>query len=147
MKEIRKEEIVQYLEDPSKILNTPGGTQADVDKWTQLIKSKTEQNQEFIMHDLYDSKGKIIELLMSLKQSPSKGKTLGVAAGLTIKELKYKSFRFYFITDGFKLKCLNEEGIVDLLIKFVRMSDKKTQQKTINEIKKILQILSPSGFY
>ena len=89
--------------------------------------------------------GKIIELLMSLKQHPSKGKILGVAGGLTIKELKYKSFRFYFITDGFKLKCLSENNLVSLLIKFVRMSDKKSQQKTINEIKRILQILGPRG--
>jgi len=90
--------------------------------------------------------GKIIDLLMSLKQQHSKGKIIGVAAGLTIKELKYKSFRFYFIIDGFKLKCLDEENLEDLLIKFIRMSDKKTQQKTINEIRKILITLGPSGF-
>ena len=34
--ETRKSDIVQYLEDPSLILNA-GGTQADVDKWTQLV--------------------------------------------------------------------------------------------------------------
>ena len=89
---------------------------------------------------------KIFDILKSLEQNPTKGKTLGIAAGLTIKELKYKSFRFYFITDGFKLRCLNEEHLIDLLIKFVRMSNKKAQQETINEIKKILQTLGPKGF-
>src|SRR3989304_1379274 len=57
-----------------------------------------------------------------------------------IKELKYKSFRFYFITDGHKLKFIDKSSLVDLLIRFVRMSDKKDQQETINEIRKILEI-------
>ena len=92
-----------------------------------------------------DSK-KVFKLLKSLEKNPKKGKLIGVTAGLTIKELKYKSFRFYFITDGFKLKCLNKNNLIDLLIKFIRMSDKKSQQKTINEIKRILQILGPRGF-
>ena len=34
----------------------------------------------------------------------------------------------------------------DLLIKFVRMSDKKTQQKTIDEIKAILRTFGEEGF-
>ena len=33
-----------------------------------------------------------------------------------------------------------------LLIKFVRMSDKKSPQKTIDEIKKILRTLGERGF-
>ena len=106
----------------------------------------TEKLYEEIEKKFKEEAGKIIDLLMSLKQSPSKGKILGVASGLTIKELKYKSFRFYFITDGFKLKCYDEDSLVDLLIKFIRMSDKKTQQKTINEIKTILQTLGSKSF-
>ena len=39
--ETRKSDIVQYLEDPSLILNA-GGTQADVDKWTQLVNTYDE---------------------------------------------------------------------------------------------------------
>ena len=61
-------------------------------------------------------------------------------------KLKYGPFRFYFITDGFKLKCLIEEELTYLLIRFVRMSDKKHQQETINEIKQILRIIGPKGF-
>ena len=89
---------------------------------------------------------KIFNLLNSLEKNPQKGKILGTISGLTVKELKYKSFRFYFITDGFKLNCLDEEALTDLLMKFVRMSDKKSQQKTINEIKRILQTIGPKGF-
>ena len=89
---------------------------------------------------------KIIDLLESLENNPKKGKFLGNAVGMAIKELKYKNFRFYFITDGYKLKLMDEESLTDLLMKFVRMSDKKYQQETINEIKNILIRLGPSGF-
>ncbi len=89
---------------------------------------------------------KILDLLESLGENPKKGKSLGTVGGIVIKELKYKSFRFYFITDGFKLKCIDENSLVDLLLRFVRMSDKKRQQKVINEIKKILLTIGPKGF-
>jgi mRNA-degrading endonuclease RelE of RelBE toxin-antitoxin system len=89
---------------------------------------------------------KITDLLESLEENPHKGKPLGNVAGLVIKELKYKKFRFYFIVDGFKLKVLSKEELTNLLIRFVRMSDKKSQQKTINEIRKILIKLGPFGF-
>jgi len=88
----------------------------------------------------------ILQLIKSLENNPKKGKELGTVGGIIIKELKYKSFRFYFITDGFKLKCIDESALVDLLLRFVRMSDKKAQQETINEIKFILRTLGPEGF-
>lgn len=81
----------------------------------------------------------IFNLMNSLKDSPYKGKIVGQVRGILIKEIKYKSFRFYFITDGFKIKLLGINELNDLLIKFVRMSDKKTQQKVIDEIKEILR--------
>lgn len=89
---------------------------------------------------------KILEHLKSLEHSPSKGKELGTVGGILIKELKYDGFRFYFITDGFKLKYMDQEGLVDLLLRFVRMSDKKHQQETINEIKHVLRTVGTSGF-
>src|SRR3989344_5605771 len=88
----------------------------------------------------------VIDLLESLEISPYKGKLLGCVAGIVIKEIKYKSFRFYFVTDGFKLKCFNQEELVNLLIRFVRMSDKNHQQQTIDEIRQILKIIGPLGF-
>lgn len=87
----------------------------------------------------------ILEHLKSLESFPHKGKPLGTVGALVIKELKYSGFRFYFITDGFKIKCLEEEKLVDLLLRFVRMSDKNHQQETINEIKHILRTIGPSG--
>ena len=88
----------------------------------------------------------IFRQMYSLEQNPNKGKSLGNVGGIVIKELKYKSFRFYFITEGFKLKIMDESYLVSLLIKFVRMSDKNHQQETINEIKKILVNFGPRGF-
>jgi|SRR3989344_4563823 len=88
----------------------------------------------------------VFRLMYSLKESPKKGKLLGQVGGIVIKELKYKNFRFYFITDGYKLKIMDESKLVDMLIRFVRMSDKKHQQETINEIKKILTNFGPQGF-
>jgi len=82
---------------------------------------------------------KIIDNMYNLETSPNKGKSLGPVGGILIKEIKYRNFRFFFITDGHKLKLMTEESLASLLIKFVRMSDKKEQQKTIDEIKTILK--------
>ncbi len=81
---------------------------------------------------------KIIDLMENLEQNPNKGKLLGNIAGILIKEIRYNSFRFYFITNGYKLKFVNASGLNDILIRFIRISDKKNQQKIINEIKKVL---------
>lgn len=89
---------------------------------------------------------KIIDLLESLEENPRKGKPLGNIGGIVIKEIRYKNFRFYFITDGYKLKVMDSANLADLLIRFVRMSDKKEQQKTIDEIKKILLNIGIEGF-
>ena len=80
----------------------------------------------------------IFRQMYSLAENPHKGKFLGRVGGIVIKELKYNNFRFYFITDGYKLKVMDESKLIDLLIKFVKMSNKKDQQKTINEIRRIL---------
>ena len=89
---------------------------------------------------------KIIDLLETLEENPHKGKPLGNVGGIVIKEIRYKNFRFYFITDGYKLKVMDESKLVDLLIRFVKMSDKKDQQQTINEIRKILAKFGSKGF-
>ncbi|MBU0894271.1 MAG: hypothetical protein KKF48_02155 [Nanoarchaeota archaeon] len=88
----------------------------------------------------------IFRKMYSLEENPKKGNPLGQVAGIVIKELKYKSYRFYFITDGHKLKIMSLEQLSDLLIKFVRISDKKSQQKTINEIKDVLKKVGREGF-
>ena len=67
---------------------------------------------------------KIIDLMRRLEENPKKGKELDNVWGIVIKELKYKTFRFYFITEGPKIKFFDEKELVDLLLKFVRMSNK-----------------------
>ncbi len=88
----------------------------------------------------------IFRQMYSLGDNPHKGKSLGHVGGIAVKELRYKNFRFYFITEGYKLKIMDETKLVDLLIRFVKMSDKKHQQQTINEIKKILINFGSKGF-
>lgn len=88
----------------------------------------------------------IFELMLSLRDNPKKGKELGCVGGIVIKEIKYGVYRFYFITDGFKVKFLKSEELKDLMIKFVRMSDKDAQQKVIDEIKGVLRNLGTEGF-
>ncbi|HIH23567.1 TPA: hypothetical protein HA251_00890 [Candidatus Woesearchaeota archaeon] len=88
----------------------------------------------------------IIDLMQTLEEHPAKGKLLGNVGGIVIKELRYGSFRFYFLTDGFTLRCMDEERLKDLLLRFVRMSDKKHQQETIEEIRRILMAVGMSGF-
>ena len=89
----------------------------------------------------------IIDLIETLEQSPKKGKEIGTIGGIVIKELKYNKFRFYFITDGYKLKCLKVEELKDLVIKVVKMSGKKDQERVINEIKFVLRNLGHDGFH
>ena len=88
----------------------------------------------------------IFSLMLTLEDNPQKGKGIGSVGNVLIKELKYKSNRFYFITDNHKIKFLDVKELCDMLIKFVGMSDKKSQQKTIDEIKKVLRMFGEAGF-
>ncbi len=88
----------------------------------------------------------VLRHLKSLEGSPNKGKALGHVGGIEIKELRYEGYRFYFITDARKIRVFSQETLTDLLMRFVRMSNKKDQQKVIEEIKHILRTLGPSGF-
>lgn len=89
---------------------------------------------------------KVIDLLETLEDNPKKGKEIGCVGKIVIKEIRYKVYRFYFITDGYKIKFLKNDELTDLLIKFVRISNKDTQQKVINEIKDVLRNLGEEGF-
>ncbi|MEK6960609.1 MAG: hypothetical protein AABX47_05525 [Nanoarchaeota archaeon] len=81
----------------------------------------------------------VFELMLTLEDQPKKGKIVGVVGGIIIKELKYGVYRFYFITEGYKVKFLKSDELRDLLIKFVRMSDKDRQEEVISEIKSVLK--------
>ena len=98
----------------------------------------SENLKNEILKKFKEKSNNIFRQMFSLEEHPKKGKLLGTIGGIVIKEIKYEGFRFYFITDGHKLKILDESLLTDILIRFVRMSNKKEQQKTIEEIKKIL---------
>jgi len=106
----------------------------------------TESLKEGIFRKFKNESLEIFMLMKSLEHSPSKGKALGNVAGVVIKELKYKKFRFYFITDGHVLKFGTDDELAGLLIKFVRISDKKDQLKVITEIKNIIASMGFDSF-
>ena len=108
----------------------------------EIIRSLFEEIQKKFKGEAHE----VIDLIETLENNPHKGKLLGNIGGIVIKEIRYKSFRFYFITDGYKLKFFDEQSLTDLLIRFVRMSDKKDQQQTIDEIRKILLNFGLKGF-
>ena len=107
-----------------------------------IIKSLYEQ----VMKKFKGDSTNVFLHLRSLKDHPHKGKLLDSVGGILIKELKYKGFRFYFLVEGNKLKVYSAKELTELLLKFVRMSDKKHQQTTINEIKGILRKIGPICF-
>ena len=82
---------------------------------------------------------KIYELIEGLKENPNKGKTLGHVGSMSIRELRYGSFRFYYIIDGNKLRLFNQTKIAELLIQFIAMSKKHDQKRTIEEIKELIK--------
>lgn len=106
----------------------------------------TETLKDEIFKKFKKESKKIFKLIHSVKDNPKKGKVVGQVSGIVIKELKYEKFRFYFITNGFEIKFLEVDKLTDLIMKFVRMSDKKTQQGVIEEIKKVLRSLGDEGF-
>ncbi len=89
---------------------------------------------------------KIFSLIYSMEGSPKKGKVVGRVGGVLIKELKWKNFRFYFVVDGYRIKFFDVGSLCDLMIRFVRMSDKKSQQKVIEEIKVVLRKFGEEEF-
>lgn len=88
----------------------------------------------------------IFKLMKSLELHPKKGKSLSHVENVVIKELKYKKFRFYFVTDGYKLKFGTEDELTSLLIKFVKMSDQKNQKEVLKSIKETLKSLGFDTF-
>ena len=89
---------------------------------------------------------KVFSLLTSLEENPKKGKEIGAVGNVAVKEVKYNKYRFYFITDRYKVKFLSSDELKDLMIKFVEMSEKKNQQKTIDKIKHILRVFGDEKF-
>ncbi len=108
----------------------------------EIVKSLAKQIKKKFKGESYE----IIKLLRGLEKNPNKGKLIGQFSSFKVKELKYKKFRFYFIIELNNINVLSKEELVDMLMKFVRMSDKKEQQKTISEIREILIKIGPHEF-
>jgi len=89
---------------------------------------------------------RVFELLRTLSDNPKKGKELGHVGRIVVKELKYGVYRFYFLTDGHSVKFLKADELKNLLVTFVRMSDKDRQAETIEEIKIVLRKVGDGGF-
>lgn len=106
----------------------------------------TNDLKEKIYKKFKNESPEVLRLLYSLKENPRKGKPLTQISGILIKEIRYKSFRFYFIVDGYKIKLINDSELIDLLIKFIAMSDKKDQQETIDKIKDFLRRFGKEAF-
>jgi hypothetical protein len=97
--------------------------------------------KEEILRTFKAQSGDIFRRMKELEEQPKRGTPLGTVGGIVIQELKYGKFRFYFVTDGHVLKFGTQEELAVLLIKFVKMSEKKDQQKAIDAIKDTLRTL------
>lgn len=73
--------------------------------------------------------------MKSLENNSSKGKSLFIFKGIELKELKYKSFRFYFIKEENKITVFSDDNIDSVILTFLDMSKKDDQQKIIDSLK------------
>ncbi len=105
-----------------------------------------ESLYEKIEREFKGRASEVFDLIESVEKSPHKGKSLGHVGGIAIKEIRFEGFRFYFLVDEYKLKFADEQGLQELLLRFVRMSNKKEQQRVIDEIKHILRTIGFFGF-
>ncbi len=106
----------------------------------------TKSLQEEIYSKFKEKSEDIFLRMKNLETRPSQGKALGHIGGIVIKEIKHEKFRFYFITNGHILKFGSADELARLLIKFVKMSEKKDQRKAIATVKNILKSLGFEGF-
>jgi hypothetical protein len=88
----------------------------------------------------------LFDLFETLLENPNKGSILGHVGSISIRELRFDSYRIYFILNGHELSLYNSKKLAELLIRFIRMSKKNDQQKTIDEIKNILKNIGASEF-
>lgn len=68
----------------------------------------TERLEQEISRKFKRESIEIFALMLTLENNPQKGKEIGSVGKVLIKELKYKKYRFYFLTDGYKIKFLKQ---------------------------------------
>ncbi|MCH8519520.1 MAG: hypothetical protein LAT82_02075 [Nanoarchaeota archaeon] len=76
----------------------------------------------------------VFEFLKTLEQNPQKGKILFNSKKYQLKELKYKSFRFYFVKSNNTIIVFEENEIIT----FLDVSKKNDQQEVIDKLKRIM---------
>ena len=81
----------------------------------------------------------IFSKMNHLGSSPKSGKGLTSIGSLLLGEIRFRRYRFYYITDAHKVKFLSVHELEDLIIRFVEYSDKKHQQATIEKLKDVLR--------
>ena len=106
----------------------------------------TRALREEVFKTFKASSEKIFLQMQSLEEEPHKGKALAHVAKIIIKELRHENYRFSFITDGRVLKFGTQDELVTLLIKFIKMSEKKDQQRIIDSIKAALRSMGFDAF-
>lgn len=85
----------------------------------------------------WENPRRIVDILEALEYNQGMGKFVGDVAGVQVRELEYEWLRFYFVVDGHRLRVLTRRELVDLLVKFAGMLDKR-QKKVFREIRDIL---------
>lgn len=88
----------------------------------------------------------VFALIEGLLDNPNKGTVLGHVGSVSIREIRHGTYRLYFILNGHELYLFNTGKLSELLIRFIRLSKKNNQQKTIDEIKLILTRIGVTEF-
>jgi hypothetical protein len=78
------------------------------------------------------------QLFLSLQDNPFQGDLIYAFGNFVLKEKKYKTFRFYFLHSRKILIIKDIENLKDEIIRFIEMSKKNDQQRTINKLKEML---------
>lgn len=76
-----------------------------------------------------------------LGRTPKSGKALTKIGSLMLGEIRFRGYRFTYVTDAHKVKLLSVYELEDLIIRFVEYFDKKHQRKTIEKLKDALRIV------
>lgn len=83
----------------------------------------------------------IFSKMHRLGRTPKGGKALTKIGSLMLGEIRFRGYRFYYVTDAYKVKFLSVHELEDLIIRFVEYFDKKHQHKTIEKLKDALRIV------
>jgi len=88
----------------------------------------------------HSSKAEAKTLLQKLSQTtPSEGDFIIHITGITLREKRLKSFRYYFIVKEKEKHVVTRVELEEFFIKFIAMSKKNNQQVVIDKLKEDLK--------